>query len=147
MVTISLLIQKKFLPLHSKSLLQYVGQNSATKTCQKALRHSPPEPLLWKEVVNQMLPAIMASQYHPETMKQSLLVPCSDHVHDHFRVCVSLPEYLPLALCGQKHPMTPYHVVSYQHLHYLYLYLLQRKTKFTHSGILSNTWSTLKQNT
>jgi len=53
MLIISLQIQNKFLPLHSKSLLQYVGQNSTTKTCQKVLRHSPPEPLLQKEVVNQ----------------------------------------------------------------------------------------------
>jgi hypothetical protein len=145
MLTISLPIQKKFLSLHSKSLLQYVGQNSATKTCQKVLRHSAPEPLLRKEAENQMLPAMMASQYHPETVNKSLLVPCSDHVHVHVRFCVSLPKCLPLALCGRKHPMTSYHVVSYQHLHYPYLQ--QRKTKFTHSGILLNTWSTLKQNT
>jgi len=133
MLTISLPIQKKLLPLHSKSLLQYVGQNSATKTFQKVLRHNTPEPLLWKEAMNQMLPAMMASQYHPVTGSKSLLVPRSNHVHGH--VCVSLLECLPLALCGQKHPMTPYHVVSYQHLHCTYL--LQRKTKFTHSGILS----------
>ena len=35
----------------------------------KLLRHSPPEPLLRKEVVNQMLLAMMASQYQPETVK------------------------------------------------------------------------------
>jgi len=39
--------------------------------------------------------------------------------------------------------MTPYHVMSYQHLHFWYL--LQRKTKFNHLGILLNSCCTLKQ--